>query len=484
MRICKRDRVSRSNRDSLKRWTFRRGDEVVRAYPFASALQPQLAGKFCDECMQPLPKTITPASNRVHLRAHSQGAITIRCPNCPFVNYCSLKCQKIYSEYHDAVECAMLREFVPEVPDVTFRLFAKLLYKTHGREFSEFSENLFTGERRTFQDLLDHREDIKESPVVHTRFRTYLAFVLHTFPDNLKPDPDRALRVFGRMIINRFSVQSLYLEPIGEALYIGPSIHDHSCSPDAGFVFDGALLSIRAGRDLVVTDPRQIYICYIDILQTLEDRQSFLKEHYFFRCACPYCTDEQHLINRISAVKESIRDSLRGALTACVHGENESDAVQLDSVYQRARSLIEQDDSDEIALGKESTLKFWKIDALAVAFECAERLPHRRQTEAFKIGLRLLANFKLTYGECRPCVSVLCFRLAVIASEVLSKGNEQNEHELCQIIKDACTRLLATHGKDHPLTRRADCLAQQWPGSRSIIRSFVSHHTSNTTSTH
>lgn len=25
----------------------------------------------------------------------------------------------------------MLREFVPEVPDVTFRLFAKLLYKTH-----------------------------------------------------------------------------------------------------------------------------------------------------------------------------------------------------------------------------------------------------------------------------------------------------------------------------------------------------------------
>lgn len=65
------------------------------------------------------------------------------------------------------------------------------------------------------------------------------------------------------MIINRFSVQSLYLEPIGEALYIGPSIHDHSCSPDAGFVFDGALLSIRAGRDLVVTDPRQVRLLHI-----------------------------------------------------------------------------------------------------------------------------------------------------------------------------------------------------------------------------
>lgn len=34
-------------------WVFRRGDIIVQAQPFAAALQPQLAGKFCDECMQP-----------------------------------------------------------------------------------------------------------------------------------------------------------------------------------------------------------------------------------------------------------------------------------------------------------------------------------------------------------------------------------------------------------------------------------------------
>ncbi|OQR66985.1 SET and MYND domain-containing protein 3-like [Tropilaelaps mercedesae] len=308
----------------------------------------------------------------------------------------------------------------------------------------------------------DHN-DIEASTMVYTRFRTYLTFALHAFPDNLKPDPDRALRVFGRMMINRFSVQTSYLEPIGEALYIGPSVHDHSCCPDASFTFNGAQLTIRAARDMAVTNPRQIYICYLDILQTLEDRQSFLQDHYFFRCACPYCVDVQHPINRISPVKESLRDSLRSALVACVHCDSKPDPSHLEALFFRARTLIEDDDSDDIASGRTDTLKFWKIDALAVAFECAERLPHRRHKEALEIGLRLLANFRLTYGECRPCVSVCCFRLATIAAEVMTEGrNAGNDCDLGQIIKDARRRLMITHGKGHPLTRKAENLTQQY----------------------
>lgn len=61
------------------------------------------------------------------------------------------------------------------------------------------------------------------------------------------------------MMINRFSVQNKYLEPIGEALYIAPSVHDHSCVPDAGYTFNGSQVTIRASRDMVVTDPRQVY---------------------------------------------------------------------------------------------------------------------------------------------------------------------------------------------------------------------------------
>lgn len=62
------------------------------------------------------------------------------------------------------------------------------------------------------------------------------------------------------MMINRFSVQNNYLDPIGEALYIAPSVHDHSCLPDASFVFDGAELTIRTMRDMVVTDPREVRV--------------------------------------------------------------------------------------------------------------------------------------------------------------------------------------------------------------------------------
>lgn len=69
-----------------------------------------------------------------------------------------------------------------------------------------------------------------------------------------------------QMMINRFSVQNAYLEPIGEALYIGPSIHDHSCSPDAGYTFNGSQLIIRAARDMTITNARQVRVCvtYLD----------------------------------------------------------------------------------------------------------------------------------------------------------------------------------------------------------------------------
>lgn len=56
--------------------------------------------------------------------------------------------------------------------------------------------------------------------------------------------------------------------------------------------------------------------------------------------------------------------------------------------------LIDEDDADESSSRRPSPLKYWKIEALLVAFECAERLPHRRLKDAFKMGLRLFLIYR------------------------------------------------------------------------------------------
>lgn len=56
MRVPVRRR-QRPNEDVPKEWKFHRGDVIIQAQPFAAALQPQLAGKFCDECMKPYVST-------------------------------------------------------------------------------------------------------------------------------------------------------------------------------------------------------------------------------------------------------------------------------------------------------------------------------------------------------------------------------------------------------------------------------------------
>jgi len=43
------------------------------------------------------------------------------------------------------------------------------------------------------------------------------------------PPPEFYLRVYGRMAVNSFHVLNEEQEGVGFALYLGPSIMDHSC---------------------------------------------------------------------------------------------------------------------------------------------------------------------------------------------------------------------------------------------------------------
>ena len=53
------------------------------------------------------------------------------------------------------------------------------------------------------------------------------------------PDPDLFIECYGRMAVNSFNILDPETgEGVGTGLYLGPSIMDHSCRPNACVTFE------------------------------------------------------------------------------------------------------------------------------------------------------------------------------------------------------------------------------------------------------
>lgn len=92
------------------------------------------------------------------------------------------------------------------------------------------------------------------------------------------------------------------MNSIATAIYLGVSITDHSCQPNAVATFEGNELHVHAIEDLPCLDWSKIYISYIDLLNTPEQRRADLKEHYYFLCVCSKCIDPQEMHEMTAAV--------------------------------------------------------------------------------------------------------------------------------------------------------------------------------------
>ena len=104
------------------------------------------------------------------------------------------------------------------------------------------------------------------------------------------PDPNYFLECYGRMAINSFNILDDNDEPVGTALYVGPSIMNHSCKPNACVRFENQKnIVVRALEDMESRDFSQIFISYIDVMETTNRRQSHLLKNYYFLCQCPRC---------------------------------------------------------------------------------------------------------------------------------------------------------------------------------------------------
>lgn len=106
---------------------------------------------------------------------------------------------------------------------------------------------------------------------------------------NALPDVPTVLSVYGKLLINSFAVQDQFMRQIGRAIYLGPSIFDHSCEPTLNFLFIGTTIYIKAIKSAQIEDITDLRISYIDEFESTEERQRQLNSAYYFECDCQRC---------------------------------------------------------------------------------------------------------------------------------------------------------------------------------------------------
>lgn len=114
------------------------------------------------------------------------------------------------------------------------------------------------------------------------------------------------------MVINTFCILDGEMQVIGSGLYLGASILDHSCDPNAVAVFEGTTLHIRTLVDVAQLDWDKVSISYIDGMKLTQERQQELQETYYFLCQCRRCMDVEELDLMTSTVCQECGETVPG----------------------------------------------------------------------------------------------------------------------------------------------------------------------------
>lgn len=237
-------------------------DLVSSILPYIHVLSSSTTSKYCSQCF----------NISYDLK---------RCSRCHRISYCSISCQRKDWLYHKH-ECSHLHEINDEYDLI--RLFLRLIIRY--KQDQGIEENAST--KRTLNDLKTHETEIYNDK---QRYKTFQLVYQCLKSWNLLDDINDKLifELFCRLVINTLTIHdSMDLKSIGYGLYLDATIYNHSCMPTCHTVFNGIHLSIRTISDQV---NNEWTINYIDLLESYDIRQDFLRNNYYFTCQCKRCLD-------------------------------------------------------------------------------------------------------------------------------------------------------------------------------------------------
>ncbi|XP_030567936.1 histone-lysine N-methyltransferase SMYD3 [Drosophila novamexicana] len=425
---------------STTRLEIKRGTRILTEKPFAYVLKSKYRLERCDNCLE--------------------AVKVLKCSNCRYVSYCNRACQQQAWPLHKH-ECPFLKRALPRiVPDAARMLCRLILRLEHG---GDLERGYYTAHgSRKFRDLMSHYAEIKNDPKRREHLEALHAVLTDMMTDSSSgstvPNPTELMSIYGRLITNGFNILDAEMNSIATAIYLGVSITDHSCQPNAVATFEGNELHVHAIEDLPCLDWSKIYISYIDLLNTPEQRRADLKEHYYFLCVCSKCIDPQEMHEMTAAVcpNASCDASVNIELAKC-QSCDASVTPELRTAYNEIMSLTQSslDSMKEVAyldvckvcLAKQRgvlhPLNVWHVKTLDAAFEAAINVG--KWTDALEYGQQLLPGFAKYHGAWNPLLGLLHMKLGKI------QLYERNYKQAVYHLQEAQRILNVTHGRDHRL---------------------------------
>lgn len=161
------------------------------------------------------------------------------------------------------------------------------------------------GSSRSFKNLMTHMNELLEDEMRMRCFHSTVRLFKPLVPDL---DVELLLVFYAKICINSFSILNLSLNAIGSGMYIEASVFNHSCRPNATTIWNGRRLEVRAIREIPAG--KEITTNYVDIKKNRSERQTELRDHYYFTCACDRCQDqcEEDVWPLISQLNERMDD--------------------------------------------------------------------------------------------------------------------------------------------------------------------------------
>ncbi|XP_074541368.1 N-lysine methyltransferase SMYD2-B-like [Halichoeres trimaculatus] len=241
---------------------FKVGELLFSSQAYASVLSRKERGCYCECCF-----------------TRKEGLA--RCGKCKKAFYCNAKCQRADWAMHK-LECSAITAFAENwCPSEMARLVARILAKKKTQRERCSSERILQiGEMQSHVEEVDNeKREMTELDVagLHRYFTKHLEL----------PDHKELLTLFSQVACNGFTIEDDELSHIGTAVYPDVALINHSCLPSVIVTYSGTSAEVRAVKDMKRGD--EVLIGYIDLLYPTDDRNSRLRESYYFSCECPEC---------------------------------------------------------------------------------------------------------------------------------------------------------------------------------------------------
>ena len=228
--------------------------------------------------------------------------------------------------------------------------------------------------------------------------------------------------------------------------YYEASAVNHSCEPNAVFVFKGTNLAIRTIKK--IDKGQEVFISYTDQLALKSERHKVLSEQFNFICSCIECVEEtrEKLFESWKCEMSDCSGFLSNLQTTCAICHHD----QFNPKEPSFRECDLDNASNETLTTylSENELRFpdFNLRMHKLLVQLAGNLMSRNNYEdCLPLELRILENYRRYFDGIHPLKSLQFVRIAKLYSFI---GNLKLS---LRYFEEALRNVLMTHGEDSKL---------------------------------